>query len=104
MNKSNLKSVYTMIGADVEIDGSVNLKEGIIIYGQIHGDVITNGPVRIAKHGLVDGNVTGLDIRVGGTVGNINSRPGILGENCVLKGDIIYRKLLIETELNLKER
>ena len=51
MNKSNLKSVYTMIGADVEIDGSVNLKEGIIIYGQIHGDVITDGPVRIAKHG-----------------------------------------------------
>ena len=36
MNKSNLKSVFTMIGADVEIDGSVNLKEGIIIYGQIH--------------------------------------------------------------------
>ena len=98
MNKSNLKSVYTMIGADVEIDGSVNLKEGIIIYGQIHGDVITDGPVRIAKHGLVDGNVTGLDIRVGGTVlGNINSKGQvILGENCVLKGDIIYRKLLIE--------
>ena len=76
MNKSNLKSVFTMIGADVEIDGSVNLKEGIIIYGQIHGDVITEGPVRIAKHGLVDGNMfKGLDIRESGTVlGNINSK------------------------------
>jgi len=98
MNKSNLKSVYTMIGSDVEIDGSINLKEGIIIYGQVHGNVKTEGPVRIAKHGLVDGNVTGLDIRVGGTVlGNISSKGQvILGENCVLKGDIIYRKLLIE--------
>ena len=98
MNKSNLKSVFTMIGADVEIDGSVKLKEGIIIYGHVLGDVITDVPVWIAKHGLVDGNVSGLDIRVGGTVlGNINSKGQvILGENCVLKGDIIYRKLLIE--------
>ena len=104
MNKSNLKSVYTMIGADVEIDGSVNLKEGIIIYGQIHGDVITDGPVRIAKHGLVDGNVTGLDIRVGGTVlGNINSKGQvILGENCGLS--VSYRTFFLSPFSSKRER
>ena len=98
MNKRKSKSVYTMIGSDVEIEGSISLKQGIIIYGQVHGDVKTEGPVRIAQFGLVDGNVTGLDIRVGGTVlGNINSSGQvILGEKCVLKGDIVYRKLLIE--------
>ena len=87
-----------MIGSDVEIEGCISLKQGIIIYGQVYGDVKTEGPVRIAQYGLVDGNVTGLDIRVGGTVlGNINSSGQvILGEKCVLKGDIIYRKLLIE--------
>ena len=78
MNKKKSKSVYTMIGSDVEIEGSISLKQGIIIYGQVHGDVKTEGPVRIAQYGLVDGNVTGLDIRVGGTVlGNIIGNKGL---------------------------
>ena len=98
MSKINFQNVHTMIGSDARIDGSVKLLEGIIIYGQVHGDIITDGPVRIAQSALVQGNISGSHIRVGGTVlGNIAAEGQvILGKNCILKGDIIYRKLLIE--------
>ena len=80
------------------VDGPVKLREGIIIYGQVHGDVITDGPVRVAQNALVQGNISGNHIRVGGTVVGDIAADGqvILGKKCILKGDIIYKKLLIE--------
>ena len=98
MSKINFQNVHTMIGADARINGPICLNEGIIIYGKINGDIETKGPVRVAQNAVVDGNISGSDIRVGGTVlGNIYSNGQVvLGKQCILKGDIIYRKLLIE--------
>lgn len=98
MDKSSFKNVHTMIGPDATVHGPITLKQGLIIYGKVYGDVITNGPVRVAKNGLVQGNIEGLSVRVGGTViGDIKSADQvILRKNCVLKGDISYRKLHIE--------
>ena len=55
MTKINFQNVHTMVGADAVIDGPVNLKEGIIVYGTVKGTVKTNGPVRVAENGLVKG-------------------------------------------------
>ena len=46
----------------------------------------------------MQGNIVGSSIIIGGTVvGNINSDGQVtLRNNCVLKGDISYRKLHIE--------
>ena len=98
MSKVNFQNVQTMIGADAVIQGPVSLEEGIIVYGKINGDIETKGPVRVAQNATVEGNIKGSDIRVGGTVnGNIHSDGQVLlGKKSVLKGDIIYRKLLIE--------
>ena len=98
MDKSKFKNVHTMIGPDATINGHIRLTEGLIIYGKVYGDVITKGSVRIAKNGLVQGNVEGSNIRVGGTViGDVKSDGQVvLRKNCVLKGDISYRKLHIE--------
>ena len=98
MSKINFHNVHTMIGADAEIEGPINLVEGIIIYGKVIGNVKTEGHVRVAKDAIVDGDIEGADIRVGGSVsGNIRSDGQvILGKNCILKGNIIYRKILIE--------
>ena len=94
----NFQNVHTMVGPDAIIQGPIRLKEGIIIYGKVYGDVSTNGPIRIVQNGLVQGSIQGSDIRVGGTVIGDVTADGqvILGKNCVLKGDISYRKLLIE--------
>ena len=98
MSKISFHNVHTMIGADAIIDGSIELDEGIIIYGTIKGDVLTNGPIRIAKNAVVQGNVNGSDIRIGGKVtGDITSKGQVvLGKDCNLKGNILYKKLLIE--------
>tara|TARA_Y100001970_G_C14020436_1_gene743206 strand:- start:195 stop:557 length:363 start_codon:yes stop_codon:yes gene_type:complete len=98
MDKSRFKNVHTMIGPDATVNGDIRLNDGLIIYGKVYGDVITKGAVRIAKNGLVQGNVEGTNIRVGGTViGDVKSDGQVvLSKNCVLKGDISYRKLHIE--------
>ena len=98
MDSSKSKNVHTMIGPDAIINGPIRLKQGLIVYGKIYGDVFTKGPVRVAKNGLIQGNIAGSSIVVGGTViGNINSAGQVtLRKNCVLKGDISYRKLHIE--------
>ncbi len=98
MDKSKFKNIHTMIGPDATINGHIRLNDGLIIYGKIYGDVITKGSVRIAKNGLVQGNVQGDNIQVGGTViGDVKSDGQVvLSKNCVLKGDISYRKLHIE--------
>ena len=98
MNKINFHNVHTMIGVDASINGSIELSEGVIIYGKVNGDVVTNGPVRIAKNALIKGNVKGSDVRVGGEVmGNIDAKGQVvLGKDCKLKGNIVYKKLLIE--------
>ena len=98
MNNSKLKTVHTMIGPDAIINGPMELEQGLIVYGKIYGDIATNGQVRVAKNGLVDGNIIGSNIHIGGTVtGNVKSRNQvILKKSCILKGDISYRKLHIE--------
>ncbi|MBT5362772.1 MAG: polymer-forming cytoskeletal protein [Candidatus Marinimicrobia bacterium] len=98
MSKINFQNVHTMVGADAKIDGPIRLREGIIVYGQVHGDIVTEGPVRVAQNAMVQGNISGCHIRIGGTVVGDIIADGqvILGKKCVLKGDIVYRKLLIE--------
>ena len=71
-----------------------------------NGDIITDGPVRISSGALVDGDIIGEDIKIGGTVvGNINSNGQVvLGSNCVLKGDIVYKKLTIEDGAQFEDK
>ena len=98
MDSSKSKNIHTMIGPDATINGPIRLKQGLIVYGKIYGDVVTKGPVRITKNGLVHGSIEGASVIIGGTVlGDIKSDDQVvLRKNCVLKGDISYRKLHIE--------
>ena len=98
MSKSKFKNVHTMIGPDAKINGPINLEQGIIIYGKVFGDIQTRGSVRIARDGIVNGNVKCSNIILGGTIiGHIESEGSvILKKTSLLKGDISYKKLHIE--------
>lgn len=104
MSKINFQNVHTMVGADAVIDGPITLEEGIIVYGKINGNIKTKGPVRIAKGAIVVGSVQGTDIRLGGSVsGDVHAEGRvILGKNCILKGDVTYRSILIEEGAQFK--
>ena len=98
MSAPKFKNVHTMIGPDAKIKGPINLEQGIIVYGQVIGDVITRGAIRIAKDGKVEGNVKGSNVILSGTIiGHVKSEGSVtLKKTSKLKGDISYRKLHIE--------
>ena len=98
MATSKFKNVHTMIGPDAKIKGPISLEQGIIIYGRVYGDVFTLGSIRIAKDGIVEGNVRGSNVILGGTIiGHVKSEGSVtLKKTSKLKGDISYRKLHIE--------
>ncbi len=93
-----------MIGAEMVIDGDVTLKSGLIIYGKIHGDVTTQGPVRVASSGEVLGDIIASDIHINGRVqGNVTvDNRAVLGSESVLIGDLVYRSLLIDEGARLE--
>ncbi len=98
MDKIDFKDVHSMIGAEMVIDGDVTLRSGLIIYGQIKGNVSTKGPVRVASTGHVVGNISASDIHINGkVVGDVSvSNRVVLGEKSTLIGDLVYHSLLIE--------
>ncbi len=65
MAKDSLKHVGTMVGADAVIRGDLVLKGGAIICGQVHGNVYTEGPVRVARDAYVKGDVMASDAFMG---------------------------------------
>ena len=98
MSSSKFKNVHTMIGPDAKVNGPIMLEQGIIIYGQVYGNVSTRGSIRIARDGVINGNVKCSNIVLGGTIiGDIQSEGSVtLKRTSKLKGDISYRKLHIE--------
>ena len=98
MAENDYKDVHTMIGTDAVIQGNITCQGGVAVYGKVFGDVISEGPVRIARGGEVHGNVQANDSQIGGTVdGNVRvENRAVLGAECNLKGDLIYRTLVIE--------
>ena len=98
MARNENKDVHTMIGADAVIQGNISCNDGIAVYGKVFGDVTSEGPVRIARGGEVHGNIQASDSNIGGTVaGNVRvEKRAVLGSESNLKGDLIYRTLVIE--------
>ena len=98
MAKIDFKNVQTMIGAEAVVNGPIKLRGGIIIYGKVYGDIHTDGPVRITISGEVIGDVQASDAHIGGSIkGNVTvSNRIVLGRKSELKGDLIYRNLIIE--------
>ena len=98
MAKIDFKNVQTMSGAEAVVNGPIKLRGGIIVYGKVYGDIHTDGPVRITISGEVIGDVQASDAHIGGSIkGNVTvSNRIVLGRKSELKGDLIYRNLIIE--------
>ena len=98
MAKIDFNNVQTMIGAEAVVNGPINLRGGIIVYGKVYGDIHTDGPVRITLSGEIIGDVQASDAHIGGRIqGNVTvSNRIVLGRKSELKGDLIYHSLVIE--------
>src|SRR5688572_1521608 len=64
----------TVIGAGITVDGEITSDEDVIVQGTLRGKLVAKDAVSVETGGVVEADITGGPVSVGGTVtGNINS-------------------------------
>lgn len=101
MKKNNNQFVngnMTIIGAGTVVEGVLKASASTRIEGTVNGDITSEGVVVIANEGIVNGNITAMDVKISGTVkGNlIISGKTELVSNGKLIGDIKTGSLSID--------
>lgn len=101
MKKNNNQFVngnMTIIGAGTVVEGVLKASASTRIDGTVNGDITSEGVVVIANEGVVNGNITAVDVKISGTVkGNLTiSGKTELVSNGKLIGDIKTGSLSID--------
>ncbi|MBQ9238507.1 MAG: polymer-forming cytoskeletal protein [Treponema sp.] len=99
--RSDDTSINTIIGEGSAVKGDVQVNGFVCIYGDIAGDVATDGAILIGEKARVRGNISAASVTVNGIVlGNISAHEHIelLGSSAVI-GDIIARHVRIEDKV-----
>jgi cytoskeletal protein CcmA (bactofilin family) len=68
MKKKEEQAINTLIGKDTEVKGDIKLSGNIIIYGEVFGDIQTEGAIRVFSASRIKGNLHGNDLYIGGKV------------------------------------
>ena len=88
----------TIIGANVEIKGSLHNHGPIHIHGKVIGDIISDGLVVIGESAIITGPITARQVDVSGQVhGIITAEEQIeLQPKSLVKGDLSTNRLSIK--------
>jgi cytoskeletal protein CcmA (bactofilin family) len=88
----------TLIGAGTTVKGDINSNNDIRVDGTVLGNIICSAKVVIGSSGVVEGDITGNQADVVGTVnGNIRSKELLqLRGDCMVKGNLYAGKLQLE--------
>ena len=91
-------NISSILGNEVEIKGDVAVSGDLLIYGKIHGDIMSKGEVISAKGSIVKGNICAVNASISGTVeGNLEIESKvILGKNSHLMGNLKAAIITIE--------
>lgn len=92
------EQVDTIVGAHVELKGSLHNQGSIQIHGQITGDVVSQATVFVGETAIVTGPITAKHVDVAGQVhGAITAEQHIeLQPKSVVKGDLHTKQLSIK--------
>jgi cytoskeletal protein CcmA (bactofilin family) len=90
--------VDTIVGAQVELTGSLHNQGSIQIHGKIKGDVVSSASVLVGETAVVTGPITAKMVEVAGQVhGSITAEQHIeLQSKSMVKGDITTKQLSIK--------
>lgn len=88
----------TLIGEDTVVEGSLNSKTSLTIYGVVKGQIDCQGRVVIGQSGSVEADVLADDVSVSGKVlGNVTAKSKLqLAPTGSIKGDIKTARLVME--------
>jgi len=92
------EQIDTIIGAQVELTGSLKNEGPIQIHGHIKGDVISDSTVFVGESAIVTGPITAKSVEVAGQVyGSITAEMHIeLHPKSLVKGDLTTKQLSIK--------
>ena len=96
-NKKN-SSMSSILGPELKIDGDIDVKGDLLIYGQVTGNVTSQGTINSAKNSLVEGNISAENASIHGIVKgelNINNKV-LLGRGSHLEGNLQATIITIE--------
>jgi len=91
-------NISSILGPEVEIKGDVKVTGDLLIYGTVHGDILSKGSINSAKGSLIKGNILAKNATISGTVEGdlIIQSKVILGANSYLTGNLKAAIITIE--------
>jgi len=95
-------SLGTILAPEIDIKGDINISGNIIVYGTVHGNIISNGTVNTAKGSTIDGNIKAQATFISGEVnGDVDvDKKVVLGASCKLTGNIKASIITMEEGAN----
>lgn len=98
MSNSTGDKVNTIIGEGTKLIGNVEQDGSIVIYGEVEGNIDTNGSITVGKAGHIEGDLKGDNITISGEVhGNIIAKTKmVLKKDSSLLGDVKAQKIVID--------
>lgn len=93
--KNNMSSI---LGADLEINGNINISGDLLVYGKVNGNITSSGAVNTSEGSLIKGNITSENANISGEIhGDITVKQKVsLNSNAVLIGNLQSSILIIE--------
>tara|TARA_B100001123_G_C14716631_1_gene791335 strand:+ start:163 stop:567 length:405 start_codon:yes stop_codon:yes gene_type:complete len=98
MFQQNKNSMSSIIGSDLELQGDINIKGDLLVYGVVNGNINCEGMVTTAKESQINGNVKTVFADISGIInGNLEAKSKVsLSSSANLKGDLLATILVIE--------
>ena len=97
-SKKIYNSISSILGPDLKIDGDIEVKGDLLIYGEVNGSIRCNGTINSAKGSIVKGNIYAKNAAVNGKVEGdlVIKLKVILGKGSHLEGNLEASIITIE--------
>ena len=98
MFQQSSNSMSSIIGSDLKIQGDINIKGDLLIYGIVDGNIECEGTVTMAKDSKVNGYIKTIHADISGIVnGNLEAKEKVsLSSTSKLNGDLLANILVME--------
>ncbi len=98
MTKEDSSQTNTIVGPSTVLQGNLDIKGSVLVYGTVLGDVHSNGLVRTAKDSVIKGVVMAKEAVIDGELEGSLTTEGraTLGRSSKMVGDLRARLLVIE--------
>ena len=97
-SKKTNNTISSILGPEIKIEGNIDAKGDLLIYGEVKGNVSSQGTINSSKGSLVQGNISAQNASIHGKItGDLTIKnKAILGKNSHLEGNLEAAIIIIE--------